>query len=111
MTECPCCSEPMIRQFRQKLVYWFCRRCWQAMPEGKFNLSLSSRSITLVTASGELPKEHFLPISIRSISLVTASEGLREEYSPLPCTSINLATELGIKKQNFSLPIDDYVPT
>jgi hypothetical protein len=111
MTECPCCSHSMIRRFRQKLVYWFCRHCWEAMPEGNFNISLSLRSVSLVTASEELPEEQSSLISIGSVSLVTASEKLPEAHSSLPSTSINLATELGIKKQNFSLSIYDYVPT
>lgn len=111
MTECPCCSHPMLRRFRQKLVYWFCRHCWEAMPEGNFNISLSSPSLSLVTASEELPKEHSLLTSIRSVSLVTASEELGEEHSSLPSTSINLTTEIGIKKEHFSSSIYDYAPT
>lgn len=111
MTECPCCSHPMIRRFRQKLVYWFCRHCWQAMPEGNFNISLSSRSVGLVMASTELPEEHSSLIPIQSVSLVTGSEEISKKYSSLPSTPMNLATKPGIRKHIFSLSIYDYTPT
>jgi DNA-directed RNA polymerase subunit M/transcription elongation factor TFIIS len=40
MTDCPCCSNQMLRHVRQSEVYWFCRQCWQEMPV--YNLSVSS---------------------------------------------------------------------
>lgn len=40
MTNCPCCSNQMLRHVRQREVYWFCRECWQEMPV--YNLSVSS---------------------------------------------------------------------
>ncbi|WP_293340914.1 hypothetical protein [Microcoleus sp. CAWBG58] len=36
-TDCPCCSNPMLRHFRQHQVYWFCRECWQEMPVYNLN--------------------------------------------------------------------------
>jgi ribosomal protein L37AE/L43A len=32
MTNCPCCSNQMLRHIRTNQTYWFCRHCWQAMP-------------------------------------------------------------------------------
>ncbi|MGE5656376.1 MAG: hypothetical protein ACM37W_07140 [Actinomycetota bacterium] len=32
MTNCPCCSHPMLRHIRQHQIHWFCRNCWQEMP-------------------------------------------------------------------------------
>ncbi|MEG3861143.1 hypothetical protein [Microcoleus sp. herbarium12] len=36
-TKCPCCSNPMLRHFRQQQVYCFCRDCWQEMPVYNLN--------------------------------------------------------------------------
>jgi hypothetical protein len=32
MTNCPCCSNQMLRHIRTNQTYWFCRHCWQSMP-------------------------------------------------------------------------------
>ncbi|HBB32034.1 MAG TPA: hypothetical protein DDZ80_08045 [Cyanobacteria bacterium UBA8803] len=32
MDICPCCSHPLLRQTRNHNLYWFCRHCWQEMP-------------------------------------------------------------------------------
>lgn len=32
MNPCPCCSNSMLRHFRNHQTYWFCRSCWQEMP-------------------------------------------------------------------------------
>lgn len=32
MTNCPCCSDKLIRHIRGHEIYWFCRTCWQEMP-------------------------------------------------------------------------------
>jgi DNA-directed RNA polymerase subunit M/transcription elongation factor TFIIS len=32
MTNCPCCSNMMLRHIRAHQVYWFCRSCWAEMP-------------------------------------------------------------------------------
>ncbi|HEY9703114.1 MAG TPA: hypothetical protein V6C58_11745 [Allocoleopsis sp.] len=45
MTNCPCCSQTMLRHIRHNHVYWFCRNCWSEMPllDLKFtHLGLSS---------------------------------------------------------------------
>ncbi len=33
MTNCPCCYRPMIQHFRHRQTVWFCRHCWQEMPD------------------------------------------------------------------------------
>jgi ribosomal protein L37AE/L43A len=30
---CPCCSTPMLHHLRHGQEYWFCRQCWQEMPD------------------------------------------------------------------------------
>lgn len=40
VTNCPCCSSPMLHHLRNRQEYWFCRKCWQEMP----NLSISSEN-------------------------------------------------------------------
>lgn len=32
VTNCPCCSNPMLHHLRHRQEYWFCRTCWQEMP-------------------------------------------------------------------------------
>ncbi|MEA5573032.1 hypothetical protein [Calothrix sp. UHCC 0171] len=32
MSNCPCCSNVLLRHIRGNEVYWFCRNCWQTMP-------------------------------------------------------------------------------
>lgn len=29
MSNCPYCSNQMLRHIRSHQVYWFCRHCWQ----------------------------------------------------------------------------------
>ena len=29
---CPCCSSVMLHCLSHKKEYWFCRNCWQEMP-------------------------------------------------------------------------------
>ncbi|MDX2228285.1 MAG: hypothetical protein NW220_01515 [Leptolyngbyaceae cyanobacterium bins.349] len=45
MTNCPCCSTPMLRHIRQQQVYWFCRECWQEMPFGQAGLNSVSTAL------------------------------------------------------------------
>jgi DNA-directed RNA polymerase subunit M/transcription elongation factor TFIIS len=32
MNICPCCSNILLRHFKENQVVWFCRNCWQSMP-------------------------------------------------------------------------------
>lgn len=45
MTTCPCCSSPLLRHIRHHNVYWFCRSCWQEMPNCSALPSVRSRQI------------------------------------------------------------------
>lgn len=33
LTICPCCSKPMLHHLGNHREYWFCRNCWQEMPD------------------------------------------------------------------------------
>ncbi|HHP7244503.1 MAG TPA: hypothetical protein ACFE0H_07440, partial [Elainellaceae cyanobacterium] len=33
MATCPCCSDRLLRHIRGHQTIWFCRQCWQPMPE------------------------------------------------------------------------------
>lgn len=32
MTNCPCCSDHLLRCIREHELHYFCRTCWQEMP-------------------------------------------------------------------------------
>ena len=32
LTICPCCSNTMLHYINNRRDYWFCRNCWQEMP-------------------------------------------------------------------------------
>lgn len=32
MSDCPCCSNRLLRQVSHNHIYWFCPRCRQEMP-------------------------------------------------------------------------------
>lgn len=63
MNQCPCCSNSMLRHFRNHQTYWFCRSCWQEMPlfesqrdevslvPLKLELNLVSPQLVLLAAS------------------------------------------------------------
>lgn len=50
MSNCPCCSHTMLRHIRSNEVYWFCRNCWQEMP----NIELLRSTSLLVNLSSSL---------------------------------------------------------
>ncbi|HEY9851026.1 MAG TPA: hypothetical protein V6D28_16275 [Leptolyngbyaceae cyanobacterium] len=62
MTECPCCSNQMIRHIGHHQVYWFCRHCWQEMPVFDLNKWDSSSPATLVASVGIKKQFSFLRI-------------------------------------------------
>ena len=51
MSDCPCCSQSMLRHIRSNEVYWFCRNCWQEMPNFQENRG-TPISVKLSTALG-----------------------------------------------------------
>jgi hypothetical protein len=61
MNLCLCCSNSMLRHFRNHQSYLFCRTCWQEMPPSqeqpvlaiaplKIELSLLSPALALLAA-------------------------------------------------------------
>jgi uncharacterized protein YbaR (Trm112 family) len=32
MLACPCCRDKLMRHASNNRIYWFCRYCWQEMP-------------------------------------------------------------------------------
>lgn len=54
MSNCPCCSHTMLRHIRSNQIYWFCRNCWQEMPnfEQKGNISMLVNLSTLSSTLG-----------------------------------------------------------
>ncbi|MDJ0713428.1 MAG: hypothetical protein QNJ54_04310 [Prochloraceae cyanobacterium] len=32
MNNCPCCGTTLLRHINRTRLYWFCRHCWQEMP-------------------------------------------------------------------------------
>ncbi|HLO51416.1 MAG TPA: hypothetical protein VK211_23590 [Kamptonema sp.] len=46
ISTCPCCSTTLLRHIRSQRVYWFCRHCYQEMPnyENSFLGSLDTGS-------------------------------------------------------------------
>ncbi len=62
MATCPCCSDQMLRHIRGNQTYWFCRHCWQEMPNlvsCQQNLSLPNISLRSVG----LKKPHSLLVT------------------------------------------------
>ncbi|MBW4565129.1 MAG: hypothetical protein KME32_29340 [Mojavia pulchra JT2-VF2] len=52
MNYCPCCSDVLLQHINGSKIYWFCRHCWQEMPE-----SLSQRvGLLSENVVEELPK-------------------------------------------------------
>ncbi|HHP7231993.1 MAG TPA: hypothetical protein ACFCUY_14185 [Xenococcaceae cyanobacterium] len=58
-TICPCCSSPMLHYLRNQREYWFCRSCWQEMPD--FSVSKEADKYAenqIVNLSDNLVKRH-----------------------------------------------------
>ncbi|MEM6610900.1 MAG: hypothetical protein AAF652_01340 [Cyanobacteria bacterium P01_C01_bin.72] len=41
---CPCCNNTLLHHFSDRREYWFCRQCWQEMPD-LHNLKLSPQRL------------------------------------------------------------------
>lgn len=46
-SNCPCCSNTLLRHIRSGEVYWFCRHCHQEMPNYSTLLNTLKRNIKL----------------------------------------------------------------
>ncbi|WP_026102446.1 hypothetical protein [Pleurocapsa sp. PCC 7319] len=54
---CPCCSNVMLHHIDNKREYWFCRYCWQEMPDlRKVDNLQKNRRPQIVTLSANLEK-------------------------------------------------------
>lgn len=67
MNICPCCSGNLLRHARHGNVYWFCRHCWQEMPECSALSSVSSNSLGTLercfnSSSNAIDKHHSLMV-------------------------------------------------
>ncbi len=51
MTNCPYCSDRLLRHIRGHESYWFCRTCWQETPM----LSTEKRSLYSESAIAKFP--------------------------------------------------------
>lgn len=73
MSNCPCCSDRLLRHIRKGSIYWFCRSCWAEMP----NLEMYRRPVvpTPVTEPSILEPAILKPLvrSGRSTELQTVS--------------------------------------
>ena len=47
-TICPCCSRPLLHHLDHHREYWFCRHCWQEMPDLSANLEKKQQSSTRI---------------------------------------------------------------
>lgn len=51
---CPCCSTPLLHHFGNHREYWFCRHCWQEIPQLRINWRKNRTEIDTINLS-ELP--------------------------------------------------------
>lgn len=54
-SSCPCCSNTLLRHIRSTGVYWFCKHCYQEMPNCDRVLS-NSKTITNLSHYRDLIK-------------------------------------------------------
>lgn len=65
MASCPCCSHAMLRHIRHNQIYWYCRHCWQEMPNFNSSNSLSKYSQSL---------DNFLQKKVSGCELMTTDK-------------------------------------
>jgi hypothetical protein len=52
MKPCPCCENVLVQEFHRGQLSWFCRHCWQDMPDFD-TLRQPSRLISLQAARSQ----------------------------------------------------------
>ena len=67
MTLCPCCNNTLIKEFRHQEFIWFCRSCWQEMPDlasllNQKNSSFNSTNIVLIQSKRSRNKGEMIPL-------------------------------------------------
>ena len=55
LTVCPCCSTPMLHHLKHGREYWFCRHCWQEMPDLEATPPQAHRLSKIINLSPKLP--------------------------------------------------------
>jgi hypothetical protein len=56
-TICPCCSHTLLHHLSHHREYWFCRNCWQEMPDLEaFKDKTFHRQTQITNLSYGLPK-------------------------------------------------------
>jgi hypothetical protein len=67
MSDCPCCSNNLLRQLRSHKVVWFCRHCWQEMPNVSAMTHIGAVTRTMPRhsrqASNPMPAPQFATLS------------------------------------------------
>ncbi len=58
---CPCCSHTLLRHARSGEVYWFCRYCYEEMPNLLTTDPSWIRSTTFLATTAGLPKKGLAP--------------------------------------------------
>jgi hypothetical protein len=57
LTICPCCNDKMLHHLGHRRSYWFCRHCWQEMPDlNQQTEKYNDRTYTLADLSLNLIK-------------------------------------------------------
>jgi len=65
MITCPCCSRQLLRHIRQNQIHWFCRSCWQSMPNLNQGVALLNQGMKKITLkSGSLVNTGFYDLHI-----------------------------------------------
>ncbi len=64
LTICPCCSTPLLHHLGNHREYWFCRHCWQEMPDlglAKHERQVNFSKIISLSASFSRYQPRLLP--------------------------------------------------
>ncbi|OKH32755.1 hypothetical protein NIES2119_25355 [[Phormidium ambiguum] IAM M-71] len=71
MASCPCCSHTLLRHIRHNQIFWYCRHCWQEMPNFNSPSCLSNYNQSL----GNFLQKNAL------VHELVPSEKLRQSFS------------------------------
>lgn len=55
MSNCPCCSDRLLRHIRRGSLYWFCRSCWAEMPNLEMDDPVTTVSSPILEPAGLKP--------------------------------------------------------
>ncbi|MBG1243631.1 hypothetical protein F8R90_21355 [Nostoc sp. NZL] len=97
MTNCPCCSNQMLRHIRLQQTYWFCRHCWQEMPN--LNSEKNSNILNLTIKSTSSVKK---PISVNHKLLQTNVKTVKTGISAIVNQEANTIANRAIAFRSVS---------